>query len=192
LNWLAKRILDLVDWAALREIVGDARDIPSAVEALILARDEEAADNAYWRIDNHVVVQGQLFESALPLTPILLALLAGELEEIVRPRVLELLMQIVLGKSAESELICGNHNLGDLCKLAVSKGLWLYYLELLKERPTTQKLALELIAECESDQNRLHSVLRECASFASDTEIRSFASALIKKVGTTTATASRE
>jgi len=52
-------------WESLRS-AASARDIPETIERLRLAATEEEASNAYWRIDNEVIIQGALFEAALP------------------------------------------------------------------------------------------------------------------------------
>jgi len=175
LNWVARRILSLTDWSSLRELSGDARRVPEAVEALAAADSEAAADKAYWRLDNRVVVQGQLFESALPLVPVLLALLAGDLAEPARASILELLFQIAAGEPDESELLHGNQDLGVRCKTEVAKGLWLFYVDLLRPIPAVRRLALELIGESENDEKRLLAILSDIIASEESSDFRALA-----------------
>jgi hypothetical protein len=180
LNWLAERMLALPDWQALREASGNARDIPDAVLALAAADSEPKASEAYWRLDNNVVVQGQLFECALPLVSVILALLAGDLPEPARPRLLELLYQIVVGRTAVSEFERGNRDLAERCRTEVVKGLWLYYKDLLNPTSAVQKVALDLVRECESEEGRLLAVLLHLVDSESCSEIRDLAVILIE------------
>ena len=53
------------DWSGLRSFIGDASFVPNAIMALASARSETEAMNAYWRIDNVVMVDGRLSEFAL-------------------------------------------------------------------------------------------------------------------------------
>ncbi|WP_406636676.1 hypothetical protein [Amycolatopsis sp. WGS_07] len=53
-----------VPWNRLRMDVGTAECVPAAIRDLLNAGSAEDADRAYWRLDNGVVVQGRLFESA--------------------------------------------------------------------------------------------------------------------------------
>lgn len=175
-------MLTLPDWQALREASGDARDVPDAVLALAAANSETKASEAYWRLDNHVVVQGQLFESALPLVPVILSFLAGDLPEPARPRLLELLYQIVVGLTAESEIERGNRDLARRCRTEVVKGLWLYYKDLLNPSSAVQKVALDLVRECESEEGRLMAVLLQLLDSESCSEVRDLAVILIEEL----------
>lgn len=156
--------------------------MPDAVEALATANDKKAASEAFWRLDNHIVVQSQLFEAAFWVVPILLALLAGELAEPARIEVFERLFQIVVGYADRSEVQHGNENLGELCREEVKKGLWLYYRDLVREGPAVQRVALELIAECEEDRDRLGAVLEECSGSSFATTVRAVAIETIQEL----------
>lgn len=80
------------DWTLL-EAVGGALDVPGALQSLAEATTEEEARAAYWRIDNTVVVQGSLRESALPTAACLVNILVS-CTAVSRPFILELLQQI--------------------------------------------------------------------------------------------------
>lgn len=88
------------NWLELKTLSGNAEHIPEAVMSL-LSEDEGAFEAAYWRLENQVVVQGDLYDSA--------AVLPKYLEEVVlqakyKSGVLELLFQIGNGTSTDSEL----------------------------------------------------------------------------------------
>jgi len=88
------------DWSSLETLNGSAEHVPNAVLEL-LTDNKEKFDKAYWKLENHVVVQGDLYSSA--------AVLPKYLEEVVikarfKPGVLELLFQIGNGHAQSTEL----------------------------------------------------------------------------------------
>jgi hypothetical protein len=128
LNALVQHQLETVDWSAQRVIAGrSGADVPAAVERLLAASSDDEAEAAYWLLDNRVVVQGQLFQAALPLVDVLLAALAGPLPPIARVYVADLLVEIAKGVPDESELARGNGTLEDDVRRAARAGLWLIY-----------------------------------------------------------------
>ena len=71
-------------WSLLREASGSANHIPDALRQLVSAKSAADADEAYWRLENHVVVQGQLFSSAEQVVQVLLATLVEDAPRHVR------------------------------------------------------------------------------------------------------------
>ena len=65
--------LDRYDWGSLRTCAGTAAEVPAAVAALVAATTEADAEHAYSEtsLDNEVVVQGNLFQAAVPLVSVL-------------------------------------------------------------------------------------------------------------------------
>jgi hypothetical protein len=59
---------------------------------------------AYWRLENHLVVQGSVFEAAEPSVSVLVAALADERPRHVRVSILDLLFQILNGGPDHSEV----------------------------------------------------------------------------------------
>ncbi len=87
-------------WNELRTQSSDASHVPEAILAL-LTDDEEEFEKAYWKIENHVVVQSDLYSAA--------AVVPKYLEEVFlkskfKHRVLELLFQIGGGYSPDVDL----------------------------------------------------------------------------------------
>ncbi|RXJ67318.1 hypothetical protein CS022_24405 [Veronia nyctiphanis] len=88
------------NWKELSVLTGTAEHVPKAVLGL-LAKDRKSFDAAYWKLDNYVVVQGDLFSSA--------AILPKYLEEVVvkskfKESVIDLIWQIGTGYSENIEL----------------------------------------------------------------------------------------
>ena len=81
MNKLAETVLDSVDWTALHTLgplgdgLGSAERVPQAMMALAAATTESATWAAYDQLDNVVLVQQALFDSAPPAVSVLLAIL---------------------------------------------------------------------------------------------------------------------
>jgi hypothetical protein len=155
MSWLAQLLLAGEDWSRLRTLVVDGGRVPRGVAGLAAARTAEEADAAYWLLDNFVIVQGELFEAALPLVPVVLALLAGELSLPARAAALELLFQIAVGELDDTERRIGNTQLQADCRAEVCKGQWLFSRGLLSDDARVRRVALELVFECGQDCSRI-------------------------------------
>ena len=116
--------LERHDWSRLRA-AGSAERVPQALAALRDASSAEEAERAYWRIDNTVVVQGALYEAALPAVVCLLEVLQRS-TPVARPFVLELLVQIGSGEPAPVEREQGNADLSARCRRELSRGVALF------------------------------------------------------------------
>jgi hypothetical protein len=102
------------NWSELRAMSG-ASSVPNAFETLQAATDDDIARQAYWRIDNHVIVQGALYEAALPTTRCACHLLS-ECTQTSRVYMLELLVQLCTGEVDPSEISKGNEQLAKNCR----------------------------------------------------------------------------
>jgi hypothetical protein len=89
---------DRYDWVHLAGAETTPVGVPFALEMLRTAASASAADEAYRRIDNTVIVQGALYPAALPTAACIVAMLAT-CTPVARVRALELLEQISGGES---------------------------------------------------------------------------------------------
>jgi hypothetical protein len=146
------------DWSQLRAS-RTARDVPSAINALLGASNEEDADRAYWKIDNVVVVQGSLFEAAIPTTACLLVGLV-QCNEIARPRVLELLVQLTAGEDSPEEVKLGRQGIAEECArmLRLAAGTFLSLLEYGTEEE--QGYCIDLLGLCARQDVTLRAQIR--------------------------------
>lgn len=134
------------DWASLRSANG-AEGVPNAILKLINASSLEEADDAYWKIDNEVVVQGALFEAA---TSVAWCLACGLLHctDLARPFLLELLVQLCSGEAHPTEVRLGNSTIAENCISHASMASVVYFDCL--ERGTHEEIghAVDLIGLC--------------------------------------------
>lgn len=121
MSWESERY----DWSTLRGM-GPASGVPTALAKLQAATSEEEATDAYWEIDNTVVVQGSLYEAALP-TAACAVLALHPCTTVARPFLLELLAQLGMGSPDPSEIEAGNAQLQTQCVQQLSRGVAMYF-----------------------------------------------------------------
>ncbi len=180
LNPLVEAELASVNWSSLRIIQGrDPARIPDAVRRLLLADTEATAEEAYWELDNRVVVQGQLFEAAKYVVPVLLAGLAGRLSTPARRAVADLLVEICSGAPDASEVALGENQLDQECRAVAREGLWLLYGLLLDADGRVREWALQTIDAVDNDRARRARTLRRLAADDADEGVRRSARQLL-------------
>lgn len=150
---LAELEIARVNWSCLREAGGSAGEIGVGLAALLSASSSEQIEAAYWRLENHVVVQGEVFEVAEATVSVLVASLADRYPSQVRVAVLELLFQIVNGAASPGEITAGNHELLERCHARCREGFWLLVREFVEGQPG----ALEVL-EVVCKDPRLHAI----------------------------------
>jgi hypothetical protein len=124
---LAEREIERISWGRLKEANGSASEIGPALRRMLDARGPQEASTAYWQLENHVVVQGEVFEAAEATVSVLVAAFADERPRHVRIAALELLYQILAGEPNQSQ---GDQNLLVRCRERAREGLWLLIREL--------------------------------------------------------------
>lgn len=150
---LALRELKRTDWSTVHVMAGPATAVPGVIEKLLAATTAEEANQLYWKLENSVVVQYGLFDSAVPLVSVLLAAIIEPLADPVRTSVLELLFQIAMGEGELDEY--GNSELGNLCRERAREGLWLLYGQLASR---DREVIIEILEVIEPDKERLRSL----------------------------------
>lgn len=145
-------------WNTLRVMMGTAEHVPAALRQLLSATTAAEGDAAYWKLENRVVVQGQLYNSAEFVVPVLLAALLEPRPRHTTIGILELLFQIVSGQSHEDEVLLGCADLGDRCKARAREGIWVLYGELMHG---LRESAQEIVAVIETDPTRLDAIVKQ-------------------------------
>lgn len=118
--------LERYDWSSLRAVASSAAAVPDAIRRLLEAETEVDARAAYWGVDNVVIVQGSLVESALPATSCLVSYL-GQVSDGARVVVLELLVQLASGEPDPTEIEAGNVLIGEHCRFEILLGAGTYF-----------------------------------------------------------------
>jgi hypothetical protein len=144
---IARKELERHRWSLLRDACGNADHVATALAKLLDAANPEEAERLYWGVENHVVVQGQIFQAALATVPVLLAALVDPVPRHVRIAALELLYQIVSGQPHHSEIAQGNVSLLNDCREICREGKWLLYRELVHGERDSARDVLEAIEE---------------------------------------------
>ena len=158
---LASAEIERVNWEGLRELNGSAAGVPDALRGLLCAQNNAEAEQFYWKIENHVVVQGRLYEAAEHVIPVLLAALLDGADRETTISVMEIIFQIVAGSTAEEEIERGNSQVVELCHLRAREGLWVIYREL---AGGNRDAALEILEHIELDVERLDAYRRRFCS----------------------------
>lgn len=121
---LARRECATVDWESLRACGGGAEGVGDALLELTHAKSADEAEEAYWRLENRIVVQGSVYQSAAPAVTVLVAALHDELSDPALIKVLDLLYQILTGAPDPVEVADGNGSLIEECIARARLGLW--------------------------------------------------------------------
>jgi hypothetical protein len=143
---LAEREIELVDWAQFTELDGPGGDIGNRLRALLDAGSSDAAGDAYWRLENHVVAQNELFDSAEPTVSVIVAALADERPRYVRIALLDLLY-LILTASPSAAIKARCPDLVERCHARAREGLWLLVREAAVGAQGSARDVLELLGE---------------------------------------------
>lgn len=162
---LVERELERTDWAELR-VIDDApaQEIPNAVRGLLAATSEDEAKRWYWQLDNWCVVQGQLYDSAVPLVSVLLAALAGPIAPVARIPVADVLVEILRGESDPSEARRGNADLGQRARERARPGVWLAYALAADGDAAMRERAIFLYEAIDIEDDRVDAMLQVAES----------------------------
>ncbi len=151
------------DWTRFRDVramvgpehIVSSEYVPDAVIGLLGSQSADEAEKFYWQLENHVVVQGQTFEAAEHLVPVLVAALKAEMEQFVRSALLELLFQIVAYGPSQYEIELGNADLTARCRSSAREGVWTFYQLYLNGSAGDSEAAFEILKIIETDTERL-------------------------------------
>jgi hypothetical protein len=142
--------MEKISWANLKQAHGSSEHVPAAIKGLI-SDDEKEQEASYWKLDNHIVLQGDLYQAAFYVIPFLLEILAANIRN-GRSYVYDLLFEIANGFAPE-EVPCDYDGvtltLTEGCKRAVAGGLNLYLEEISDNNSICRENALDLIVSLE-------------------------------------------
>ena len=136
--------INKINWRELRQAHGDSTHIPNALHDLISGNPQKEED-AYWKLDNHVVLQGDLYEAAFHILPFLYEVLESEVTS-GRERIYDLLFEIANGYEAQEvscELNGENLSLTEACRKSIVQQKELYIAEVSDHTSNYRSKALE-------------------------------------------------
>ncbi|GHO72987.1 hypothetical protein KSD_07580 [Ktedonobacter sp. SOSP1-85] len=137
--------------------------------------DSQAREEAYWQIDNVVVIQGNLGEDApFAASEVLRRLRNGQLFDKVLTY--DLLYEIGNGEASYKEMFTfpDGHTepLMQVCRQFMEAGLDLYISDLLTQDPELRERALDLVCSCKLRKQEAESALKMALGKAPDEETR--------------------
>lgn len=95
--------LSSIPWSKLKTASGTAEHVPDALKGLV-SPDESIREKSYWQLDNKVVRQSDLFESAYFVLPFVLTMLRERVPH-GRDIIYELVFEIANGFAPTSVLV---------------------------------------------------------------------------------------
>lgn len=162
-----------INWADLKQAHGNSVHVPEAIKGLI-SNDEKEQEASYWKLDNHVVLQGDLYQAAFYVIPFLLEILVSKIK-FGRNYVYDLLFEIANGFAAE-EATCVYDgvalSLTDACKTAVLGGVDLYLEEVTDTSSLCRENALDLLISLEVGSDKVITRLNAIKDQEADLDFR--------------------
>lgn len=165
--------INKIEWDNLKEAEGTSSGVPNALRGLI-SEDPEIQKASYWKLDNHVVLQSDLYEAAYYVIPFLLEIIkAGGRSG--RNYVYDLLYEIANGYAPDDSLCVHNGQelpLTDACRKAVSDGIDLYFSELGDKSSAGREKALELLISLGESEKTILPRLNALLALEEESEFR--------------------
>jgi hypothetical protein len=149
---IAEREIDRIDWSSYRELSGSADGVGQALRDLLAAQSPSHVTEPYWRLENHVFAQDDIYSSAEPAAAVLVAALLDERPPYVRAVIHDLLFVILHGWPADSEP--DPEELLARIRARVKEGYWLLVNDAVSRRMGGAMEVLELV----DDTKRLDAI----------------------------------
>ncbi len=147
--------LDKLDWSSYLQAHGNAGHVPNAIRGLISDVPAER-EQAYWKLDNYIVLQSDLYESALYVIPFLIEILKSKFS-LGRGRIYDLLYEIGNGAAPDTVRVYYNNShmsLQSACHLVISEQINIYLDEIENVNSNVREKALELmylLSDCKAE-----------------------------------------
>lgn len=155
--------LEDVDWPSLHTAHGTAEHVPVALRALAGARDADRLFDAYWKLDNHIVLQGTLYESAYFAVPYILGILLSSRWAPLRVAAYDLLIEIARGVPDPARpwtpVSGAPTNLREACREVIASSLAAYEPDLASDDAAVRRRAFDLLTSFGDPQGHLRTLL---------------------------------
>jgi hypothetical protein len=155
--------LDEVDWPSLHTAHGTAEHVPIALRALAGARDADQLFHAYWKLDNYIVLQGTVYESAYFAAPYILDILLSSSWAPLRVAAYDLLIEIARGVPDPGQQWTPGlgvpEDLRKACREIVASALDAYERDLASGDGVVRRRALDLLTSLGDLKGNLRTLL---------------------------------
>jgi len=155
--------LDEVDWASLHTAHGTAEHVPMALNALAGAQIPTELFRAYWKLDNYIVLQGTIYESAYFAAPYILDILLSSRSSAVRVAAYDLLIEIARGvpdpRQSWDSRSRAPKDLRKACRELIASGLTACEPDLASADPVIRRRALDLLTSFDDRTGHLRTLL---------------------------------
>ncbi|MDP5208574.1 hypothetical protein [Microbulbifer sp. 2205BS26-8] len=152
--------IDSVNWEQLQQAHGNAEHVPSAIKNLI-SEDAKTREASYWQLDNHIVLQSDLYEASFYAIPFLIEILQSD-TSLGRDYVYDLLFEIANGHAAQ-ELKCSydGQELGlrEACRVSIIDFLPVFLSEVADLNSSCREQALDLLMSLSEAKEKIVPVL---------------------------------
>lgn len=148
--------IDKINWTLLKQAHGESSHVPKAIKGLVSPNPKEQEDS-YWKLDNYVVLQGDLYQAAFYVIPFLIEILKSTSFN-GRKYVYDLLFEIANGYAVE-EVLC-NYNgkdypLTEVCKKSIADNFKIFLAEVANQSSDFREDALDLLITLEKNRNEI-------------------------------------
>lgn len=140
-------MLNNINWSKLKQAHGNAGHIPDALRGLT-SPEKKIREKSYWKIDNYVVLQSDLYEAAYYVIPFLIEILESGMKN-GRSLVYDLLFEIGNGNASETSKCKYKGEfipLEKACRRSVAEKIPLYLKDAEESDISIVKKALELLS----------------------------------------------
>ena len=166
--------IENIEWDRIRTAENNASGIPSALRGLV-SDDPEISESSYWKLDNHIVRQSDLYEAAYYVVPFLLEIVNASLH-LGKAYAYDLLYEIANGYAPADQICLHNgieFTLSDSCRKAVESGVEIYFSEIIDTSSTERRKALELLVSLGKYERSILPRLKELLTTEEDPEFKS-------------------
>lgn len=174
--------IDKTDWSQVRHATGTCTHVPRALHDLC-SEEESVRKAAYWRLDNHVIVQGDLYEAAPHVVRALVEILRGRVP--VRTMIYNLLVELANGEAAESLVTKIDGRTVPVNKATVGyliEGLDTYMNDLRAQGPDVRKLVAQLLLALSDAADLDLGEVQRVRDEESDAEVRLLLDELVHEI----------
>lgn len=163
------------DWKGLRTAVGDAGSVPAAIDALFSGSESEQ-HSGYLGLDNHVVLQGDLYPAAPFVAREIIRRLAAGIRAARPAPIYRLLEELRLGYAPPSQRVdLGDGRVGtlpELCASVIDAALPVFLRDAQSGDDEVRRAALSLLEALSTRRLEVMDELVAAAGRATDADIR--------------------